>query len=85
MTSPELDNLVRIGKLKREPPTDDEIAGLVRSAEERLADAARVDLSYSRYKRNQNPVAEKSGRYKARLRCPGRATCLRDVTQGEVK
>ena len=47
MTSPELDNLARIGKLKREPPTDDEIAGLLRSAEERLADAARVDLSYS--------------------------------------
>jgi hypothetical protein len=47
VTSPELDNLARIGKLKREPPTDDEIAGLLRSAEERLADAARVDLSYS--------------------------------------
>lgn len=47
MTSAELDNLVRIGKLKREPPTDDEIAGLLRSAEERLRDAARVELSYS--------------------------------------
>lgn len=47
MTSAELDNLARIGKLKREPPTDDEIAGLLRSAEERLGDAARVELSYS--------------------------------------
>jgi hypothetical protein len=47
MTSVELDNLVRIGKLKREPPTDDEIDGLLRSAEERLRDAARVELSYS--------------------------------------
>ena len=43
----ELDNLVRIGKLKREPPSDEEIAGLLQSAEERLADAARLDLSYS--------------------------------------
>lgn len=47
MTSPELDNLVRIGKLKREPPSDEEIAGLLRSAEERLIDAGRTDLSYS--------------------------------------
>ena len=47
MTSTELDNLARIGKLKREPPTDDEIAGLLRSAEERLTDAGRVELSYS--------------------------------------
>lgn len=47
MTSPELDNLVRVGKLKREPPTDDEIAGLLRSAQERLADAGRTELSYS--------------------------------------
>lgn len=41
MNSPELDNLVRLGKLKREPPTVDEIAGLLLSADERLADAAR--------------------------------------------
>ncbi|HPA95270.1 MAG: hypothetical protein KA189_11025 [Thermoanaerobaculia bacterium] len=47
MTSTELDNLVRIGQLKREPPTDDEIAGLLRSAAERLTDAGRVELSYS--------------------------------------
>lgn len=47
MTSPELENLVRIGKLKREPSSDEEIAGLLTSAEERLNDAGRVDLSYS--------------------------------------
>lgn len=47
MTSTELDNLARIGKLKREPPTDDEVAGLMRSAGERLADSARVELSYT--------------------------------------
>lgn len=47
MTSPELENLARIGKLKREPPSDEEIAGLLRSAEERLDDAGRGDLSYS--------------------------------------
>lgn len=47
MTSAELDNLVRVGRLKREPPTDDEIAGLLRSAQERLNDAGRTELSYS--------------------------------------
>jgi len=47
MTSPELENLVRIGKLKREPASDEEIAGLLHSAEDRLNDAGRADLSYS--------------------------------------
>lgn len=47
MTSPELENLAKIGKLKREPPNDEEIAGLLRFAEERLDDAGRGDLSYS--------------------------------------
>lgn len=47
MTSAELDNLVRVGRLKREPPTDDEIAGLLRSAQERLNDAGRAELSYA--------------------------------------
>jgi hypothetical protein len=47
MSSPELDNLARIGKLKREPPSDGEIEGLLRSADERLKDAGRSDLSYS--------------------------------------
>jgi hypothetical protein len=35
MTSPELANLVKIGKLEREPPSDEETAGLLRSAGER--------------------------------------------------
>ncbi len=47
MTSTELDSLARVSNLKREPPTDDEIAGLLRSAEERLTDAGRVDLAYN--------------------------------------
>lgn len=47
MISPELDNLAKIGKLKLEPPSDEEIAGLLRSGEERLVDAGRTDLSYS--------------------------------------
>lgn len=47
MSSAELDNLVRIGKLKREPPADEEITGLLRSAAERLRDASRAELSYS--------------------------------------
>ena len=47
MTSAELENLARIGKLKREPPIDTEIAGLLASATERLADASRRDLAHS--------------------------------------
>jgi hypothetical protein len=45
MNSPELENLVRTGKLKREPPAASEIEGLRRSGEARLADAAKRELS----------------------------------------
>lgn len=45
MTHPQLDNLVRIGRLKNEPPVDAEIEGLVRSGVRRLNDAAREELS----------------------------------------
>ena len=55
MTSTELENLVAIGKLKREPCRAREFAGLVRSGEARLSDAAgaalaiesRFDLAYN--------------------------------------
>lgn len=46
MTSVELDNLARIGKLKREPPSAREMRGLHESARARLTDAARSDLSF---------------------------------------
>ncbi len=46
MTSEQLENLVRIGQLKKEPPRDDEVAGLKRSGFARLADAERDDLSF---------------------------------------
>lgn len=45
MTSPELENLVKIGKLKREPCTAQEFDGLLRSGAARLADAAKPDLA----------------------------------------
>ena len=45
MTSVELDNLVRIGMLKREPATATEFQGLIRSGELRLADAEKASLS----------------------------------------
>ena len=45
MTSPELENLVWTGKLKRELLAAGEIDGLRRSGEARLADAQRLDLS----------------------------------------
>jgi hypothetical protein len=55
MPLPELDNLVRIGKLKAEPPADSELSGLLRSGRVRLADAqrevlnaeSRFDLAYN--------------------------------------
>jgi len=45
MTSPELENLVRTGKLKHEPPATGEIEGLLHLGEARLADAPRPELS----------------------------------------
>ncbi len=45
MTSAELENLVRVGQLKREPPVAPEIRGLLRSGEARLADAGNPGLS----------------------------------------
>jgi hypothetical protein len=45
MTKRELDNLVRIGQLKPEPPAKTELEGLLRSGSRRLADAERTDLS----------------------------------------
>ena len=46
MTSDNLENLVGIGKLTKEPPSADELAGLRRSGETRLSDAERTDLSF---------------------------------------
>ena len=45
MSRPELDNLVRAGSLREEPPGREELAGLVESAERRLRDARNPDLS----------------------------------------
>ena len=45
MTNEKLDNLVRIGQLKSEPATEEEIAGLLRSGTVRLADAKNESLS----------------------------------------
>lgn len=46
MTSPELENLARIGKLKPEPPSASEQQGLLESALARLADANNPTLSF---------------------------------------
>jgi hypothetical protein len=46
MSSSELENLVRIGALKKEPAGEEELAGLRRSGASRLADARRADLSF---------------------------------------
>lgn len=47
MPSAELENLVRIGRLKREPPSEREQQGLLESADARLADANLQSLSYA--------------------------------------
>ncbi|MEM1187104.1 MAG: hypothetical protein AAF933_05325 [Pseudomonadota bacterium] len=47
MPSAELENLVRIGRLKREPPSKREQQLLLESADERLADANLHSLSYA--------------------------------------
>ena len=47
MPVPQLDNLVRIGKLKHEAPAEEELAGLKRSARARLSDAGRTELSFA--------------------------------------
>src|SRR5215212_5167521 len=55
MPKQQLDSLVRTGQLKAEPPSAGEIAGLVKSAEDRLRDAdrqensvpSRFDLAYN--------------------------------------
>lgn len=44
-SSPELENLARIGTLHRERPSRREFEGLVSSGELRLADARRIELS----------------------------------------
>ncbi len=46
MSSAELENLAKIGKLKREPPSARELAGLLKSAQARIADAGRAELSF---------------------------------------
>jgi hypothetical protein len=45
MSRNNLENLVRIGKLKPEPPSRDEIEGLVRSGRRRREDAANASLN----------------------------------------
>lgn len=45
MTHQQLDNLVKIGQLKTEPPADAELQGLLRSGKRRLADAERAELA----------------------------------------
>lgn len=46
MGSAELENLVRIGTLKPEPPSRRELEGLRASAQKRLGDAERTDLAF---------------------------------------
>lgn len=66
MPLPLLDNLVRIGQLKTEPPAQIELDGLVRSGLVRLTDAANEALSLeSRFDLAYND-GHRSGRWRAR-------------------
>jgi hypothetical protein len=47
MASTELENLLRMGKLKAEPPAEAELEGLIRSGRTRLRDAEREELGKS--------------------------------------
>lgn len=69
MPREELDNLVRVRKLKEEPATADEIAGLLRSGLARLKDAGNASLSIeSRFDLAYNAAHALS---LAALRCHG--------------
>jgi len=46
MSSAELENLAKIGKLKHEPPSGRELKTLLESGHARLADAARAELAF---------------------------------------
>ena len=46
MNSAELENLAKIGKLKREPSSTRELKTLLESAQARLADAGRAELAF---------------------------------------
>lgn len=70
MGSSELDSLVRVGKLKTEPPTQIEIDGLKMSGNKRLKDAhstalaieSRFDLAYSAGSKYSQPLSAPSER-----------------------
>lgn len=47
MSTDALENLVKIGKLKAEPPRADELAGLRKSGLDRLQDAQNEQLAYA--------------------------------------
>lgn len=69
MSKQELDNLVRIGKLKREPPRRTEFDGMVRSARARLTDAqnesidtdSQFDLAYGAAHRLASAALRQNG------------------------
>ena len=77
MTSPNLENLVKVGHLKREPGDRKEFDGLVRSARVRLADARNNTLSLeSRFDLAYNAALRWPWR-----RCAGRATGQTSATR----
>lgn len=46
MGNEQLDNLVKVGSLHREPPDDAELAGMLSSGHARITDAQRAELSF---------------------------------------
>ena len=71
MTSAELENLARIGKLKKEPPLLREYEGLLRSADSRLADAENESNSLGMDERLVTDVVAAAKKVRDALRALG--------------
>ena len=74
MTSAELENLARIGKLKKEPPLLREYEGLLRSADSRLADAENESNSLGMDERLVTDVVAAAKKVRDALRALGPLT-----------
>jgi hypothetical protein len=89
MSKPELDNLVRIERLKTEPPTQNEYLGMVAAARSRLTDAqnedldpdSRFDLAYGAAHRLALAALRREDTARKTVSLSSRRLCIRWVRQ----
>jgi hypothetical protein len=89
MSKPELDNLVRIERLKSEPPTANEYLGMVMAARSRLTDAqnedldsaSRFDLAYGAAHRFALAAFRREGYARKTVSLSSKRLCIRWVRQ----